>query len=107
MIEDPTEKPMADDVARRRQRSAFGSAVRSFRTSAGLSQERLARAAGLDRTYLGAVELGRRNISLHAMWQLANALHVTPAAFFSEADGAGQDGTEAVDRPDRSGSQAG
>jgi transcriptional regulator with XRE-family HTH domain len=47
-----------------------------------MTQEELAHAAGLDRTYIGQVENGRRNLSLKAVWQLADALGVSPRAFF-------------------------
>ncbi|NKY05711.1 helix-turn-helix transcriptional regulator [Cellulomonas hominis] len=72
------------------QRLAFGSSLRLIRTNVGLTQEELAHAAGLDRTYIGSVENGRRNLSLKAMWQLADALAVSPRAFFPvrEDDGA-------------------
>lgn len=64
------------------RREAFGNAVRRLRANAGLSQEALADLAGLHRTYVGSVERGERNISLDAMWALADALRVTPEAFF-------------------------
>ncbi|MDM8085148.1 helix-turn-helix transcriptional regulator [Cellulomonas cellasea] len=64
------------------QRQSFGASLRLIRANAGLTQEELAHAAGLDRTYIGSVENGRRNISLKAMWQLADALAVSPRAFF-------------------------
>ncbi|GAA3817025.1 hypothetical protein CSO01_36660 [Cellulomonas soli] len=64
------------------QRLAFGASLRLIRANAGLTQEELAHAAGLDRTYIGSVENGRRNLSLKAMWQLADALQVSPRAFF-------------------------
>jgi transcriptional regulator with XRE-family HTH domain len=66
-------------------RREFGQAVRNRRVSAGWSQERLADEAGLHRTYVGAVERGERNLSLDAIWQLATALDVSPADFFSAA----------------------
>lgn len=65
------------------QQRTFGANVRALRKDLGLSQERLAQVAGLDRAYVGHVENGRRNLSLNAMWQLAHALKVTPAAFFA------------------------
>ncbi|KQS98749.1 hypothetical protein ASG23_13475 [Cellulomonas sp. Leaf395] len=58
--------------------------MRRLRTARGLTQEHLAHVAALDRTYVGAVENGRRNLSLHAMWQLAEALRVSPEAFFCD-----------------------
>ena len=42
----------------------FGLRVRQLRRGEGLSQEELAYSCGLDRTYIGSVERGERNISL-------------------------------------------
>ena len=52
----------------------------------GYSQESLADAAGLHRTYLGGVERGERNISLVNIWRVANALSVSPSELFEPAD---------------------
>ena len=57
-----------------RVQAAFGKAVRKFRTAAGISQERLAELAGLNRTYLGDVERGERNVSIVNMEKIARAL---------------------------------
>jgi transcriptional regulator with XRE-family HTH domain len=51
--------------------------------NAGLSQESLAHAAGLDRTYVGGVERGERNLAHDNIWKIADALHVTAADLFS------------------------
>ncbi len=56
----------------------FGDAVRRERERLGLSQEKLAFAAELDRTYISSVERGRRNISLVNIFRLAKALKVKP-----------------------------
>jgi transcriptional regulator with XRE-family HTH domain len=53
---------------------AFGDRVRQRRVELGLSQERLAESAGIDRSYIGSVEGGRRNISLNNLARLARAL---------------------------------
>ena len=52
----------------------FGRRVRELRKKKGLSQEALALEAGLDRTYVGGVERGERNISLQNIEKLAKAL---------------------------------
>jgi DNA-binding XRE family transcriptional regulator len=56
---------------------SFGERVRSLRHSLGFSQEALADACGLDRTYVGGIERGERNPSLRNIARLAVALNVT------------------------------
>jgi transcriptional regulator with XRE-family HTH domain len=58
----------------RKLQVAWGRALRKFRTNAGISQEKLADMAGMNRSYVGDVERGQRNISLANMDQLARAL---------------------------------
>ena len=41
-----------------------GARVRELRNQKGLSQEKLALAADIDRTYIASVESGKRNISI-------------------------------------------
>ncbi|MEU5428241.1 helix-turn-helix transcriptional regulator [Streptomyces olivoreticuli] len=57
----------------------FGSRVRARREELGKSQEALADDCGLHWTYVGQVERGRRNISLHNILKLAEALKIDPA----------------------------
>jgi len=57
----------------------FGRRVMTLRKERGLSQEDLALKAGLDRSYLGGVERGERNISLINIIKIACALHVEPS----------------------------
>lgn len=57
-------------------KAAFGSRVRQLRLERGWSQERLAGVVGLDRTYVGGVERGERNVSLENIARLAAALDV-------------------------------
>lgn len=54
----------------------FGRRVRELRKAKGMSQEALALEAGLDRSYVGGVERGERNISLENISRLARALRV-------------------------------
>ena len=56
----------------------FGQRVRARRGELGLSQEGLADVAGLHWTFVGQVERGRRNLSLHNVLKLAEALQIDP-----------------------------
>ena len=56
--------------------SRFGEALRELRVHLGLSQEALADAAGLDRTYVSGIERGERNPSLTNLLRLADAMEV-------------------------------
>lgn len=56
----------------------FGDRVRARRRELDLSQEALADRAGLHWTFVGQVERGRRNLSLHNLLKLAGALDIDP-----------------------------
>jgi transcriptional regulator with XRE-family HTH domain len=57
----------------------FGARLREVRTARGMSQEELAFAAKLHRTYVGGIERGTRNPSLSNVVRLAKALRMTPS----------------------------
>jgi transcriptional regulator with XRE-family HTH domain len=63
-------------------KAGFGERVRVIRKGIGLSQEGLALACDLDRTYIGGVERGERNISLVNIHKIAAALGVTSRDLF-------------------------
>lgn len=65
------------------QRKAFGARVRELRKAVGLSQEDLAHRADLDRSYVGQVERGERNISLDNIHRLAEALETRAEVLMS------------------------
>jgi len=54
----------------------FGRRVRSLRERIGISQQELALRVELDRTYIGSVERGERNVSLVNIHKLAVGLNV-------------------------------
>lgn len=57
----------------------FGTRLREFRESRGLSQEELADAAGIHRTHVSLIERNRRSVRLDTLFRLAAALEVDPA----------------------------
>lgn len=84
------------------QRRDFGQQVRAIRKGQGLSQEQLAHLADLDRSYMGGIERGERNVSLDNIHRIARALGTTPAAFFPQPEsGAGGKGTHSPTCPVR------
>ena len=63
-------------------KSAFGHRLRELRRIRGWSQEEFALRVGLDRSYVGGVERGERNVSLENICLLAAALEISPADLF-------------------------
>jgi len=57
----------------------LGSNIRALREQKDLSQEQLALVSELDRTYIGGVERGERNIAVMNLCKIAFSLGVTPA----------------------------
>ena len=55
-------------------RQVFARNVRLVRVNAGISQENLAMEIGLDRTFLGSLERGERNISIDNIERIAKVL---------------------------------
>lgn len=58
---------------------AFGAKLRAVRHEKGLTQEAMAKQAGLHWTYIGQIERGRRNVGVLNAIRLADALGVNPA----------------------------
>jgi transcriptional regulator with XRE-family HTH domain len=60
----------------------FGAQIRRFRLKQGLSQEAFADVCGLDRTYIGGIERGERNLSLCNIEKIAIALRISLRELF-------------------------
>lgn len=60
-----------------------GKRIRELRLAIGLSQEKLAFKCGLDRTYIGSVERGERNISVINVNKICTALNISIAELFN------------------------
>lgn len=61
-----------------------GLKIKKFRKLKGLSQEKLANLADIDRTYLPTIEKGERNVSIEILERLAKALEINIKEFFDE-----------------------
>lgn len=57
--------------------AVFGNRLRELRKERGFSQEGFAARCGLDRTYVGGIERGERNVALKNIAVIANALGLT------------------------------
>ncbi|PKM46247.1 MAG: XRE family transcriptional regulator [Gammaproteobacteria bacterium HGW-Gammaproteobacteria-1] len=73
---------MAGGMARR----LLAQNVRILRLTRGWSQEALAEAAELDRSYVGDIERARRNVSLDSVERLAQAFGLTLMDLIREPD---------------------
>ena len=62
----------------------FGKNLKRLRLEKGISQESLAFAAELDRTYIPSIEKGERNVSITVAEKLANALDVQFSELFED-----------------------
>ena len=67
---------------------AFGSTVRRLRLEQGFSQEEFADHCGLDRTYIGGVERGERNIGLVNVHRISGALKLDVSVLFQNMEAA-------------------
>ncbi|MCK4870021.1 MAG: helix-turn-helix transcriptional regulator [Gammaproteobacteria bacterium] len=59
-----------------------GNQIRELRTSKGLSQEAFADTIGLDRSYMGGIERGERNIASMNLIRIAKGLNVEVGELF-------------------------
>jgi transcriptional regulator with XRE-family HTH domain len=63
-------------------RIRFGKAVRQKRHKLGISQEAFADLCELDRTYVGGIERGERNVALVNIEKIARALELSLSDLF-------------------------
>lgn len=64
----------------------LGAAIRAARRERGLSQEALADASGVDRSHMGKIERGERNVSVLNVARVAEALDLSIANLMASAD---------------------
>lgn len=58
----------------------LGNRIREERKSRGWTQEEMADNAGIDRSYIGGVERGQRNLTFTVLCQICDALRCDVAA---------------------------
>ena len=54
----------------------FGTVLRKYRTAQGISQEAFADKAGIHRTYISSIELGKVQVSIGIAQKLARTLEI-------------------------------
>ena len=64
----------------------LGDAVRAARKVKGLSQEALADASGIDRSHMGKIERGERNVTLLNVLKIADALQARASDLLRRAN---------------------
>lgn len=64
----------------------LGMVIRARRKAANLSQEALADAAGIERSHMGKIERGERNVTLLNLCRVAAALNALPSDLLREAE---------------------
>lgn len=64
---------------------ALGNAVRDARKQQGVSQEKLALMAGIDRSYMGRIERGDNNVAVLTLLKIGQALAINMSDLMSDA----------------------
>lgn len=60
----------------------LGARIRKLREEQNIKQEQLALSAGIERSYMGAIERGERNPTYLKIVQIAKALKISLSDFF-------------------------
>ena len=62
----------------------FGKRAKELRLLKGISQEKLADLADLDRTYIPGIDAGKRNVSLEVIEKIANAFSMSVSELLND-----------------------
>jgi len=76
-------------VANNKALQTLGDRIREARKSTGLSQEELALQADIDRSFMGQVERGQRNISVLTLLRMARVLDINLGSLLDGLGGVG------------------
>jgi transcriptional regulator with XRE-family HTH domain len=69
-----------------RLEESFGEVLRAARKQRGLSQEKLALEAEVERNYVSLIELGRSSPSMRVLFKLCRVLEVQPSALLARVE---------------------
>lgn len=64
---------------------SLGKAIRTARLELGLSQEALANAAGIDRSYMGGIEREEHNMTVMNLLKITEKLEIDVSVLFERA----------------------
>ena len=70
---------MTDDIYK-----VIGERIKKLRKAQGLSQEKLAERAGIDRSHMGFIEQGRRQPTIATLFKLAKTLNISLEKLFRD-----------------------
>ncbi len=74
----------------------LGKRIRNYRTTLGLSQEKLAELSGCHHTYIGQIERGEKNATIESIEKISTALGVSLSKLFEKLGA--QEGASAIYR---------
>ena len=77
---------MRENIKTNRFKKAFGMAVRRKRHKLNLSQEDFADKAGIHRTYVSSIELGKVDVGIGTAYKVAVALGLPLSTLIKEAE---------------------
>jgi transcriptional regulator with XRE-family HTH domain len=66
------------------QEEIFGKLIQQERKAKKISQEKLAKITGLDRTFISLIENGKRSPTLSTILKITSALEIAPSELFSK-----------------------
>jgi len=84
--EEETQRKAQDQQEARELAKNLGRTVKRLRTEKKVSQEEFAYIVGVHRTYMGLVERGEHNVSVHTARQIAKALGLTLSTLFARVE---------------------
>lgn len=88
---------LADELNDIEFRKAFGKKIKRLRLDKDITQERLGFLAKLDRTYIGGLERGERNITLSNIKKIADALKIPVIELFKFEEAQNYEPTSTTD----------